>query len=708
MNTTHRTPRLFLLYMLAYLLLMEWLIPLPEVSKTAFVPVFMAGAAFFFLVVFLGFSWWMTLFLMTAGTLFSLHLIFLDSVFFSPAWWDVLIGNVTQNVHFIVNGQWHMLTDFFRSMLFFCLLAIMSYLIYFWIVQARRILFFFIFTVIYIAVMDTFLPYDGAQAIVRIFVLGFVLMALLQWDRLTLFFPEGRKKGMWLRWLLASAALLIIAAGVGIAAPKSAPQWPDPVPFLESQTGLGNENGYGANNVRKIGYGDDDERLGGGFEMDDSPVFVATGDSDGYFRGEAKNIYTGHGWVSDVPNDTAHESMLYAEEVKTEEKTIEIDMAQNRAYDFVFYPGSLKSVRIPGQEEADVQVGVHSGRANIVVNEASYEPAVYTVTYEEPQFSEDMLQASGSQDPVEITSHYLQLPDDLPTAIGELAEALTSDADNRYDKVRAIEEYFHGPDFVYDTVNIAVPSEEEDYVEQFLFETQRGYCDNFSTSMAVMLRTLDIPTRWVKGFTKGDSLEQNGDRQVQEVTNAHAHSWVEVYFPDVGWVPFEPTRGFGSHADYVNETNEAESDTQEEEEEEETEESTDTEQEEAAAASSNYTVWPYIVGGILLIGGLVLFYYRFRFLKAFLLVRFKQMNNAAAFTRAFHALLWLLEAAGYKRKQSETLREYAHRLDGDFNTTDMINLTIIYEKIHYGKQTNQADWPAVFSVWENMVNRINA
>src|SRR5690625_5109283 len=74
--------------------------------------------------------------------------------------------------------------------------------------------------------------------------------------------------------------------------------------------------------------------------------------------------------------------------------------------------------------------------------------------------------------------------------------------------------------------------------------------------MVVMLRTLDIPARWVKGFTGGEKiankLEEEELFDIYEVTNANAHSWVEVYFPEIGWVPFEPTHGFSNLAQFTS------------------------------------------------------------------------------------------------------------------------------------------------------------
>ena len=127
--------------------------------------------------------------------------------------------------------------------------------------------------------------------------------------------------------------------------------------------------------------------------------------------------------------------------------------------------------------------------------------------------------------------------------------SITEKQESVYDKTKAIERYFARNGFVYDQKNVAIPEENDDYVDQFLFDTKRGYCDNFSTSMVVLLRTIGIPARWAKGFAPGEtSKNAEGDR-IYQITNNEAHSWVEAYMPGLGWMPFEPTIGFSGPAD---------------------------------------------------------------------------------------------------------------------------------------------------------------
>jgi hypothetical protein len=78
-------------------------------------------------------------------------------------------------------------------------------------------------------------------------------------------------------------------------------------------------------------------------------------------------------------------------------------------------------------------------------------------------------------------------------------------------------------------------------VDFFLFDLRQGYCDYYATAMAVMARQLGLPARLVTGYASGS---YNPYRAVYTVSEADAHSWVEIYFPRYGWIEFEPT---GSH-----------------------------------------------------------------------------------------------------------------------------------------------------------------
>ncbi|MBH9787471.1 transglutaminase, partial [Clostridioides difficile] len=77
--------------------------------------------------------------------------------------------------------------------------------------------------------------------------------------------------------------------------------------------------------------------------------------------------------------------------------------------------------------------------------------------------------------------------------------------------------------------------------------TKVGYCDNFSTSMVVLLRSVGIPARWVKGFAPGTAGPVSDGLREYRITNDNAHSWVEAFIPGTGWMEFEPTIGFSGN-----------------------------------------------------------------------------------------------------------------------------------------------------------------
>src|ERR687890_2857485 len=77
-------------------------------------------------------------------------------------------------------------------------------------------------------------------------------------------------------------------------------------------------------------------------------------------------------------------------------------------------------------------------------------------------------------------------------------------------------------------------------IEEFLGEEREGFCTQFATTMALLLRELGLPSRVAYGATRG--REEGPDEYV--ITGYNVHTWVEVYFPGVGWYPFDPTPGF--------------------------------------------------------------------------------------------------------------------------------------------------------------------
>ncbi len=129
---------------------------------------------------------------------------------------------------------------------------------------------------------------------------------------------------------------------------------------------------------------------------------------------------------------------------------------------------------------------------------------------------------------------YLKLPP-LDIRISKLAEEITAAAPSNYDKAVAVEQYL-STHFGY---TLELPfSPPRDPLANFLFERKHGHCEYFASSMAVMLRSLGIPSRIVTGFRGGEFNDLTGQYVVRA---SDAHSWVEVYFPGSGWISFDPT-----------------------------------------------------------------------------------------------------------------------------------------------------------------------
>ncbi|WP_026678638.1 transglutaminase domain-containing protein [Fictibacillus gelatini] len=724
------------LYALGFFLFWEWLRPLTIVTPMSEIGIFVMFIAFLFLITYFRLPFWISFPVKFIAMMYAFHSLYYPDVFLSFRWVPHFLSDVKGNIAIILEQRWADTTEISRSFLFFILLWLISYLMHYWLIQAKKIFLFFFITVIYITVLDTFTDYDATFAIIRTVFIGLILIGILRMMKIIETEGFSLLKGRFpVLWMAPLTVIISLSSFFGVIAPKASPQWPDPVPFLKKithQKDDGQEGPQGKGGIARIGYGTNDSRLGGPFRYDFKPVFTAYVETRHYWRVESKNSYTGKGWEVKGPNTpqtlnplnvnySSPFSRLWEETsgaVHLKRESVQIVMDKDKSYPFLLMPGMLIGKNY-NFDKVSLKLDPLTGKINTFLDNKKVALASYSMSFLSPVYDENKLRKSKEEYPGFIRDNYLQLPESLPKRVKKLAENITKKAGNPYDKAKAVERWFSDEGYGYETTNVAVPGKNDDYVDQFLFKTKKGYCDNFSTSMAVLLRSVGIPTRWVKGFSPGEfkGMIKRTNLREYKVTNANAHSWVEVYFTDAGWVPFEPTRGF-TNINQMKEENQTRP-TQEtmapiKKKEKKTEDVTKkplSEKDSSDSRKTDHFIKRGVLAFLLVLasGGLIAFLYRKQWLRYYFLWRFKRKNDEKTFYEAYHRLLWLLQYHGIQRDPAFTLREYAVFVDRALDTKDMIILTKAYETIHYGNQNKQSHWNETHKqLWENLIKRIPA
>ncbi|MNO40477.1 Protein-glutamine gamma-glutamyltransferase [compost metagenome] len=357
--------------------------------------------------------------------------------------------------------------------------------------------------------------------------------------------------------------------------PERKISWDQALQTLE-QWKNGSQNAAHWNAYSTSGYAKDDSELGAPLKLRHDPYFTAVSAQSTYWRGESKMLYTGRGWTQPV-SDTG-QRMEKAVEIADEEPDKEAVKAASSSPEGAVNEDHKREIRQTVIFEQPQLVSrilpilggglpvrvnqVFSGEAvdHSVPATASYDdtanavyierlgreskgvPSIwgYELTSRLQTYTEEELRNSKGSDPDEISRLFLQLPGSLPDRVRTLGVNLSRQGENRYEAVLEVMSYLKG-NYKYSLDSIR-PSQGKDFVDSFLFEQKSGYCDHFSTAMVVMLRSAGVPARWVKGFAPVEPVSEDGSRYV--VTFADAHSWVEVYFSGIGWVPFDPTPGY--------------------------------------------------------------------------------------------------------------------------------------------------------------------
>jgi transglutaminase-like putative cysteine protease len=149
------------------------------------------------------------------------------------------------------------------------------------------------------------------------------------------------------------------------------------------------------------------------------------------------------------------------------------------------------------------------------------------------------LEKAGSDYPPWVIARYLDGAGG--EASGSLARAMAErieiQADNAYDRALSVQNELSGGEFVYDDDISDLPCEGLS-IPQCLLTHKRGFCQHYASTMVMVLREMDIPARYVTGYLPGEIKDG-----VWQVKLEAFHTWVEAYFPDYGWVRFDPTPG---------------------------------------------------------------------------------------------------------------------------------------------------------------------
>jgi transglutaminase-like putative cysteine protease len=268
-----------------------------------------------------------------------------------------------------------------------------------------------------------------------------------------------------------------------------------------------------------------------------------------YWRAVVYDTFTGQTWLSTAGDEMAfdaEETVPLADWEMRRPITQTFSLHAPAGYVLMSAPDMLR-VSVPMAATirpipADRGPSTDGASGNIEISTARSRQPIergdsYTVVSLNTTVTEMALRAASTDYPQEILDQYLQLPDNFSERVAADALDITAEEDTVYGKARALE--LHLRSYEYNDA-IEAPPEGRDPVEYFLYDIREGYCDYYATSMALMLRSLDIPSRVVSGYAEGLFDEETGE---YFVTQRDAHTWVEVYFPEYGWIEFEPTAG---------------------------------------------------------------------------------------------------------------------------------------------------------------------
>ncbi|WP_339239468.1 transglutaminaseTgpA domain-containing protein [Paenibacillus sp. FSL R5-0517] len=483
-----------------------------------------------------------------------------------PARWAVAYpGILSADMDtFMDNWRFHSISTETRGLFMMCGWSMLMASVQSLVLLRRSVMLFGSATLVYLLLLESFAGLDVYASVIRSVLWTFLIQALLQLLRLnggvTTPSYRGSPYGRWsVITIVASTGMVLFSALPGQFA--SIPQ-PERISLEQMGERIARWAGYTQYSsipaaTAVTGYSTADAPMGAPLVQGNALFFTAKSPEVTYWRGETRSYYNGSTWSDPEQSfETASPSGLLRSdgwENQTYWKRIRQTVTMKREWKG---PNPLFTGGIPlnvsfqdknsNNKENMLTLLSNRDSATLWLANAGEDHMVknYTADVMFPVASPEQLRLLGNankgKDPASIRRTYLQLPTSLPGRVQTLAKEIIQGSETRYDAVQAVKTYLAAhAEYTLDT---RMPPRGSDFVDDFLFVTRQGYCNHFSTAMIVLLRSEGIPARWVKGFGSGMADPNIPGQYI--ISQGDAHSWVEVYFPGAGWMPFEATPGF--------------------------------------------------------------------------------------------------------------------------------------------------------------------
>ncbi|MBC7958999.1 MAG: transglutaminase domain-containing protein [Vallitaleaceae bacterium] len=365
------------------------------------------------------------------------------------------------------------------------------------------------------------------------------------------------RKNSYSPYLVISALFIVVVIGMAQLLYLSAPR-----PFeLPKKVGVTQSSSTSKGNFHKIQQNyqyeiNESGKLADEFTNKGVELFQVDTGNTHYLKGLVYEIYEKGEWLQ--ANDLL--ALPYQLEEMTEIKvnqTEQISVHYTRLNSNVIFVGGQRVHDLKVANVLDISRDEYRGTYSItdynseaIKEGVNYDFQSVYINPRDEQFVALLKSSGDAQMSLENTAY--TMPKGYED-IQELTKEVTKYAFTNYDKVQAIVRYLK-ENYTYNTKPDISKRGKEDPIRYFLFGNKEGFCQQFATSAVLMMRSINIPARYVRGFYVKPIIDQDEMMQFymmaslegpgyKIVTDSNAHAWLEVFFPQFGWTMFEATPG---------------------------------------------------------------------------------------------------------------------------------------------------------------------